>query len=108
MTPERIVVIANHVQRELSVRLARRLLDMHTLPYIIVINPNFQKIFSLYSRAFMTLVKFPKVGEVAWDFGHWVLGLGSWVVGLEPRGFQNDADAERLPPNDSRIGFDLI
>lgn len=61
MTPERIVVIANHVQRELAVRLARRLLDMHTLPYIIVINPNFQKIFSLYTRAFMTLVNFPKV-----------------------------------------------
>lgn len=61
MTAERLVVIANHVQKELTVRLARRLLDMHTLPYVVVINPNIQKVFGLYSNAFMTLVNSPKV-----------------------------------------------
>ena len=62
VTSEKLIVIAQHVHKELTVRLARRLLDMQTLPYVVVINPNIQKVFGLYNDAFKTLVNFPKVG----------------------------------------------
>ena len=42
-------------QRELSTRLARRLLDIQTLPYIIVINPNIQQVIMCHSSNNSTL-----------------------------------------------------
>jgi len=35
---------ARHVQRELPKRLARRLMDLQLLPYIVVTNPHIRKV----------------------------------------------------------------
>ena len=40
------------------------LLDMQTLPYIVVENPHIQKVHTLYRTAFEKLVAFPKVSSV--------------------------------------------
>jgi len=64
---ERLIAIAQHVQRELCIRLARRLLDIHTLPYIVVENPHIQSVHAIYHRAFAKLVDFPKVVNVNHD-----------------------------------------
>ena len=61
VNPEKLVVMAQHVQKELSIRLARRLLDMQTLPYVVVANPHIQQVYQMYDRAFSRLVSFPKV-----------------------------------------------
>jgi hypothetical protein len=61
ITDERLVSMAQHVQREICTRLARRLLDIQTLPYIVVENPHIQKVHMLYRTAFEKLVAFPKV-----------------------------------------------
>mmetsp|Transcript_36542 Transcript_36542/g.83068 ORF Transcript_36542/g.83068 Transcript_36542/m.83068 type:complete len:468 (+) Transcript_36542:3-1406(+) len=67
VTPERLVATAQHVQRELSPRLARRLLDIETLPYIVVENPHIQRVHKLYKRAFEKLVTFPPVQNAQQD-----------------------------------------
>jgi hypothetical protein len=61
VNPEKLIVMAQHVQRELSIRLARRLLDMQTLPYVVVANPHIQEVYQMYERGFQRLVAFPKV-----------------------------------------------
>ncbi|EKX35983.1 hypothetical protein GUITHDRAFT_155357 [Guillardia theta CCMP2712] len=64
---ERLIAIAQHVQRELCIRLARRLLDIQTLPYIVVENPHIQSVHAIYHRAFAKLVDFPKVVNINQD-----------------------------------------
>jgi hypothetical protein len=67
ITDERIVSMAQHVQREICTRLARRLLDIQTLPYIVVENPHIQTVHKLYRTAFEKLVAFPKVVNITQD-----------------------------------------
>ncbi|QDZ22725.1 pyruvate dehydrogenase kinase [Chloropicon primus] len=54
---------ARFLQKELPKRLARRLLDLQFLPYIVVINPNIKKVYNSYYNAFQTLRKFPEVKD---------------------------------------------
>ena len=64
VNPEKLIVMAQHVQKELSIRLARRLLDMQTLPYLVVANPHIQQVYQMYDRAFRKIVSFPKVTNI--------------------------------------------
>ena len=70
ITDERIVSMAQHVQREICTRLARRLLDIQTLPYIVVENPHIQKVHKLYRMAFEKLVEFPKVVYATYTYNY--------------------------------------
>jgi signal transduction histidine kinase len=67
ITNERLVSMAQHVQRELCIRLARRLLDIQTLPFLVVENPHIQKVHMLYRKAFEELIAFPKVVNINQD-----------------------------------------
>lgn len=49
------------LQSELPRRLARRVIDFQSLPYVVAINPNIQHVFELYLRAFHKLSTFPEV-----------------------------------------------
>ena len=53
------------LQKELPVRLARRLKDMQNLPYIVGMNPYVQSVYSLYRRSFEELSRFPLISSVA-------------------------------------------
>eukprot|EP00873_Tetraselmis_striata_P016162 jgi/Tetstr1/436426/TSEL_025256.t1 len=46
---------ARYVQRELPRRLARRLMDLQLLPYIVVTNPHIRRVYDAYYHAFQTL-----------------------------------------------------
>ena len=50
---------AQFLQRELPKRLAKRLLDLQFLPYIVVINPNIKRVYEAYYNAFQTLRQVP-------------------------------------------------
>ncbi|GAX75682.1 hypothetical protein CEUSTIGMA_g3125.t1 [Chlamydomonas eustigma] len=59
--PEKILKSARYVQRELPMRLARRLLDLQLLPYIVVTNPHIRTVYDGYQQAFDVLRSFPTV-----------------------------------------------
>ena len=54
---------AQFLQQELPKRLARRLLDLQFLPYIVVINPNIKRVYNSYYNAFETLRNFRVVND---------------------------------------------
>jgi len=113
-TPERLIVIAQHVQKELATRLARRLLDIQTLPYIVVINPNFQQVYKLYRKAFKTLINSPKVVNISQDaeFVEVVKGLVHEAVQVVPWLAKGCHDASKKVPasqlNLNRFMADMI
>ena len=49
---------------QLPKRLARRLMDLQFLPYIVVTNPHIKRVYDSYQHAFDTLQKLPKVRTV--------------------------------------------
>lgn len=52
---------ANFLRTTLPVRLARRILDIHALPYICGINPHIQKIHNIYEDIFNQFVQIPRL-----------------------------------------------
>jgi hypothetical protein len=52
------------LQKELPVRLARRLKDMQNLPYIVGMNPYVRSVYTLYCSSFETLVNFPPISSL--------------------------------------------
>ena len=61
---ERVLKSAQFVQAELPKRLARRLMDLQFLPYIVVINPHIKRVYDAYYHAFVELIKEPPVDTV--------------------------------------------
>nr|AAV41811.1 pyruvate dehydrogenase kinase-like protein [Chlamydomonas incerta] len=59
--PDKVLKSARYVQRELPKRLARRLLDLQLLPYIVVTNPHIKKVYNQYYVSFETLRRVPTI-----------------------------------------------
>lgn len=60
----KVLKSARHAQRELPKRLARRLLDLQLLPFIVVTNPHIKKVYQSYYTAFETLRQLPPVSSL--------------------------------------------
>lgn len=60
-TGDLLLQSARHVQAELPKRLARRLMDLQLLPFIVVSNPHVRAVYDAYRHAFDTLVALPPV-----------------------------------------------
>jgi pyruvate dehydrogenase kinase 2/3/4 len=55
LTEQRLLSSANYVRTELPTRLAHRVRDMQTLPYVVVTNPHISEVYELYYKAFESL-----------------------------------------------------
>ncbi|TEY49543.1 hypothetical protein BOTCAL_0284g00080 [Botryotinia calthae] len=55
LTEARLISSANYVRTELPTRLAHRIRDMQTLPYVVVTNPHMSQVYELYYKAFESL-----------------------------------------------------
>ena len=55
LTENRLISSANYVRTELPTRLAHRLRDMQTLPFVVVTNPHMSHVYDLYYKAFEKL-----------------------------------------------------
>ncbi|KAF7332237.1 Protein-serine/threonine kinase [Mycena kentingensis (nom. inval.)] len=58
---ERLIKSANYVRSELPVRIAHRLRDMQTLPYIVVTQEGVAKVYELYWTAFDKFRQYPPI-----------------------------------------------
>lgn len=60
----RVLDSARFVQAELPKRLARRLMDLQLLPYIVVNNPNIKRVYNAYYHGFQTLKDLRPVADM--------------------------------------------
>lgn len=63
-SPYKTLQFGRYVHRELPIRLARRLMDLHQLPYVVVTNPHIMSVYSYYLSSFRTLNSFPELKTV--------------------------------------------
>ena len=64
LTERRLLESANYLRTELPTRLAHRLRDMQTLPYVVVTNRHISRVYELYYKAFDTLRKVREITSV--------------------------------------------
>lgn len=64
LTENRLISSANYVRTELPTRLAHRLRDMQTLPFVVVTNPHMSHVYDLYYRAFERLRRVREIKSV--------------------------------------------
>ncbi|KAL6309534.1 branched-chain alpha-ketoacid dehydrogenase [Sparassis latifolia] len=65
MNDERLIKSANYVRTELSVRIAHRLRDMQSLPYVVVNQEGVTKVYELYWTAFDKFRRYPPINTLA-------------------------------------------
>ncbi|KAI6047160.1 branched-chain alpha-ketoacid dehydrogenase kinase [Pisolithus marmoratus] len=65
MNEERLIKSANYVRTELPVRIAHRIRDLQTLPYVIVTQPEIAKVYELYWSAFEKFRRFPQINNLS-------------------------------------------
>ncbi|KAI5289942.1 hypothetical protein KEM54_002843 [Ascosphaera aggregata] len=61
LTEARLLSAANYVRTELPTRIAHRLREMQTLPYVVVTNPRLSHVYELYYTAFERFRKVPEI-----------------------------------------------
>ncbi|OZJ02136.1 hypothetical protein BZG36_04796 [Bifiguratus adelaidae] len=64
LNEERLIKSANYVRSEIATRLAHRIRDLQTLPFIVGANSHFQQVYDLYWSAFQLTHKFPRIKSV--------------------------------------------
>lgn len=64
LTESRLIGSANYVRKELPIRIAHRIRDMQTLPYVVVTNSHISHVYELYYKAFETLRRVPEIKTV--------------------------------------------
>eukprot|EP01103_Thecamoeba_quadrilineata_P003240 TRINITY_DN13037_c0_g1_i1.p1 TRINITY_DN13037_c0_g1~~TRINITY_DN13037_c0_g1_i1.p1 ORF type:complete len:424 (+),score=68.27 TRINITY_DN13037_c0_g1_i1:52-1323(+) len=67
ITSEKLLKSARYVHEELPKRLARRLTDLRTLPFVVITNPYFKRVYELYIQAFNRIKNFPKIDTLEDD-----------------------------------------
>ncbi|KXJ29018.1 3-methyl-2-oxobutanoate dehydrogenase [lipoamide] kinase, mitochondrial [Exaiptasia diaphana] len=72
-----LIKSAQYLQKEMPIRIARRVVDLQQLPYIVLSNPVMHDVYELYLRAFSMLTKFPKVESLEDEgrYSHLITGL---------------------------------
>ncbi|KZT24472.1 alpha-ketoacid dehydrogenase kinase [Neolentinus lepideus HHB14362 ss-1] len=61
MNEERLIQSANYVRTELPVRIAHRIRDLQTLPYVVVTQEGVARVYELYWSAFEKFRRYPEI-----------------------------------------------
>lgn len=64
LTEDRLISSANYVRNELPTRIAHRLREMQSLPYVVVTNPHLSHVYELYYKSFEAFRKLPVVNTI--------------------------------------------
>lgn len=77
MNEERLINSANYVRTELPVRIAHRIRNMQSLPYVVVTQDHVAKVYELYWTAFDKFRTYPAISTLAENdaFCHFLLDL---------------------------------
>lgn len=64
LNEDRLISSANYVRNELPTRIAHRLREMQSLPYVVVTNPHLSYVYELYYQSFENFRKLPIVNTL--------------------------------------------
>lgn len=64
LNEDRLISSANYVRNELPTRIAHRLREMQSLPYVVVTNPHLSYVYELYYTSFENFRKLPAVNTL--------------------------------------------
>lgn len=64
LTESRLLTSANYVRTELPTRIAHRLRDMQTLPYVVLTNSHLSRVYELYYQAFEKFRRIPEIKKL--------------------------------------------
>mmetsp|Transcript_34873 Transcript_34873/g.79531 ORF Transcript_34873/g.79531 Transcript_34873/m.79531 type:complete len:394 (-) Transcript_34873:217-1398(-) len=67
MNEEKMLKAARYVHKELTIRIAKQLRYLQTLPYILMTNPHITEVHKLYHETLQTLQSFPYIDTVERD-----------------------------------------
>ena len=64
LTESRLLSSANYVRTEIPTRIAHRLRDLQTLPYVVITNSHMNHVYNLYEKGFDVLRRIPEIKNV--------------------------------------------
>ncbi|KAJ2363124.1 hypothetical protein IW150_006823 [Coemansia sp. RSA 2607] len=99
-------------QAELPVRLAKRVISFHNLPFIVGTNPHIARVYELYYDAFARLHAFAPIADLdaEWDFTCALERQTQMLADVIPAIAQGFLECKQYMPRESRTAFinDLI
>ncbi|KAJ2889848.1 hypothetical protein GGI21_006405, partial [Coemansia aciculifera] len=109
---ENILDSVGYTQAELPVRLAKRVISFHKLPFIVGTNPHIARVYNQYYEAFDRLHSFAPIGDLdaEWDFTRALERQTQVLVDVIPTIAQGFLECQLYMPREERTAFinDLI
>ncbi|KAJ1719476.1 hypothetical protein LPJ53_005776 [Coemansia erecta] len=112
LSRENILDSVAYSQAELPVRLAKRVISFHNLPFIVGTNPHIARVYELYYDAFDRLHAFAPIADLdaEWDFTCALERQTQMLADVIPVIAQGFLECKQYMPRESRTAFinDLI
>ncbi|KAJ2732545.1 hypothetical protein IW152_003752 [Coemansia sp. BCRC 34962] len=112
LSTENILDSVGYTQAELPVRLAKRVISFHRLPFIVGTNPHIARVYNQYYEAFDRLHAFAPIGdlEAEWDFTRALERQTQILLDVIPTIAQGFLECQLYMPREERTSFinDLI
>ncbi|KAJ2633888.1 Kynureninase (L-kynurenine hydrolase) [Coemansia sp. RSA 1290] len=112
LSAENILDSVAYSQAELPVRLAKRVISFHHLPFIVGTNPHIARVYNQYYEAFDQLHAFPEIKDLdaEWEFTRALERQTQLLVDVIPAIAQGFLECKQYMPREHRTAFinDLI
>ncbi|KAJ2355775.1 hypothetical protein GGF43_002484 [Coemansia sp. RSA 2618] len=112
LSAENILDSVSYSQAELPVRLAKRVISFHRLPFIVGTNPHIARVYSQYYEAFDRLHAFAPITDLnaEWEFTRTLEHQTQLLVDVIPAISQGFLECKQYMPREERTAFinDLI
>ncbi|KAJ2885302.1 hypothetical protein H4R27_001483 [Coemansia aciculifera] len=112
LSMENILDSVGYTQAELPVRLAKRVISFHKLPFIVGTNPHIARVYNQYYEAFDRLHAFAPISdlEAEWDFTRALERQTQVLLDVIPTIAQGFLECQLYMPREERTAFinDLI
>ncbi|KAJ1761814.1 hypothetical protein GGH19_001846 [Coemansia sp. RSA 1807] len=107
LSAENILDSVSYSQAELPVRLAKRVISFHRLPFIVGTNPHIARVYSQYYEAFDRLHAFPSITELdaEWGFTRALERQTQLLVDVIPAISQGFLECKQYMPSEERTSF---
>ncbi|KAJ2715227.1 hypothetical protein H4R19_001317 [Coemansia spiralis] len=112
LSADNILDSVSYSQAELPVRLAKRVISFHRLPFIVGTNPHIAQVYSHYYEAFDRLYAFPPITDLdaEWEFTRTLEQQTQLLANVIPDIAQGFLECKQYMPREERTAFisDLI
>ncbi|KAJ2079661.1 hypothetical protein H4R24_003631 [Coemansia sp. RSA 988] len=107
LSAENILDSVSYSQAELPVRLAKRVISFHRLPFIVGTNPHISQVYNRYYEAFDRLHAFPPINDLhsEWEFSRTLEHQTQLLIDVIPEIAQGFLECKQYMPREERTAF---